>query len=110
MALASLPDWLLVRRFAGASAGHPLSYWRDLVREGVSEGQRNASIASFTGHLLRHGVDADITQELMLAWNRVRCRPPLEDEEVIRTVRSIERTHARGNEGTPPHVHSNDPS
>ena len=110
MALAPLPDWLLVRRFAGASAGHPLSYWRDLVREGVSEGQRNASIASFTGHLLWHGVDADITQELMLAWNRVRCRPPLEDEEVIHTVRSIERTHARGNEGAPPHVHSNDPS
>ena len=25
------------------------------------------SIASFTGHLLSHGVDADITQELMLA-------------------------------------------
>ena len=32
----------------------------------------------------------------------MRCRPPLEDEEVIRTVRSIERTHARGNEGSPP--------
>ena len=49
-------------------------------------------------------------EELMLAWNCVRCRPPLEDEEVIRTVRSIECTHARGNEGSPPHVQSNDPS
>ena len=110
IALAPLPDWLLVRRFGGASPVHPLSYWRNLVREGVSEGKRNASIASFTGHLLSHGVDADITQELMLAWNRVRCRPPLEDEEVIRTVRSIERTHARGNKGSPPHVQSNDPN
>jgi len=32
--------------------------------------------------------------ELMLAWNAVRCRPPLDDEEVIRTVESIARTHA----------------
>jgi hypothetical protein len=77
---------------------YPLSDWRNLVREGVSEGERNATIASFTGHLLWHGVDPDVTMELMLAWNRVRCRPPLEDEEVIRTVRSIERTQTKGND------------
>jgi hypothetical protein len=29
----------------------------------------------------------------MLAWNQTRCHPPLDDEEVIKTVRSIERTH-----------------
>jgi hypothetical protein len=34
-----------------------------------------------------------VVMELMLSWNRVRCRPPLADDEVIRTVRSIERTH-----------------
>jgi len=97
--LAPLPDWLLVPRFGGSSHGHALSYWRNLVREGVSEGRRNATVASFTGHLLWHGVDPDVALELMLAWNRVRCRPPLEDEEVIRTVRSVERTHTRENEG-----------
>jgi hypothetical protein len=96
IALAPLPDWLLVPRLEGTSQGHPLSCWRDLVREGVGEGQRNQTIASFTGHLLWHGVDTDVILELMQAWNRVRCRPPLDDEEVIRTVRSIERTHGRG--------------
>jgi len=96
IALAPLPDWLLVPRFGGTMPGHPLSYWRNLVHEGVSEGERNATIASFTGHLLWHGVDPDVALELMLAWNRMRCRPPLDDEEVIRTVRSIERTHAKG--------------
>lgn len=99
IALAPLPDWLLVPRFGGSSQGHSLSYWRKLVREGVSEGRRNATVASFTGHLLWHGVDPDVALELMLAWNRVRCRPPLEDEEVIRTVRSVERTHTKGNDG-----------
>jgi hypothetical protein len=99
IALAPLLDWLLVPRFGGSSQGHSLSYWRKLVREGVSEGQRNATVASFTGHLLWHGVDPDVALELMLAWNRMRCRPPLEDEEVIRTVRSVERTHTKGNDG-----------
>lgn len=99
IALAPLPIWLLVSRFGGdEQLGHPLAYWRALVSQGVAEGRRNSTIASFTGHLLWHGVDPDVVMELMLAWNHTRCSPPLEDEEVIRTVRSIERTHARGGE------------
>ena len=82
-----------VVRHGGGGVGHPLAYWRSLVKEGVAEGRRNATIASFTGHLLWHEVDPDVVMELMLAWNQMRCRPPLDDEEVIRTVRSIERTH-----------------
>ena len=72
-----------------------MTYWRSLVREGVAEGQRNTTIASFAGHLLWQNVDPDVVMELMLAWNRVRCRPPLDDEEAIKTVRSIERTHGQ---------------
>lgn len=94
--LAPLPVWLEEPRFGGDErAGHPLAYWRGLVREGVEEGRRNQTLASFTGHLLWHGVDPDVVLELMLAWNRVRCRPPLDDKEVIAVVRSIERTHRR---------------
>lgn len=93
--LAPLPVWLLVPRFTGdGRVGHALAYWRALVKEGVSEGERNTTIASFTGHLLWHEVDPDVVMELMLAWNRTRCHPPLDDDEVIRTVRSIERTHS----------------
>lgn len=94
--LAPLPGWIEQSRFQGEPPrGHALAYWQSLVRRGVEEGQRNTTIASFTGHLLWHGVDPDVAMELMLAWNRVRCSPPLEDEEVIRTVRSIERTHSK---------------
>ena len=93
--LAALPVWLEQSRFPGeGSKGHPVTYWRELVRDGVLEGQRNATVASFAGHLLWHGVDPDVVMELMLAWNRIRCNPPLPDEEVIETVRSIERTHS----------------
>ena len=95
-ALAPMPDWLL-REATGSQQrfGHTLQYWRNLVREGVPEGERNNTIASLTGHLLWHGVDPDVIQELLLCWNRVRCQPPLPDEEVVHTVDSITRLHER---------------
>jgi len=94
--LAPLPVWLEQPRFGGGDPeGHPSAYWRALAQEGVREGQRNTTVASFAGHLLWHGVDPDVAMELLLSWNRVRCKPPLDDDEVIQTVRSIVRTHRR---------------
>lgn len=96
VAIAEAPSWVLEPRFGGDDRScHPLTYWRELVHKGVTEGRRNATLASFTGHLLWHGVDPDVIMELMLSWNQTRCRPPLSDDEVIRTVHSIERTHRR---------------
>ncbi len=95
VALAGMPDWLLQRAVGEPAAGHGFGYWRMLVGEGVGEGRRNSTIASLTGHLLWHGVDADVARELLLAWNRLRCRPPLPDDEVARVVASIARLHAR---------------
>jgi hypothetical protein len=94
MELAALPAWLL--RFvhsSGSRAGHPLSHWRQLTREGVDEGSRNSTLASLAGHLLRQGVDPKVALELLLAWNRVRCRPPLADDEVAQVVDSIAQLH-----------------
>ncbi len=97
--VAQLPDWFLEAMRASGQGGHGLKHWRRLVREGVAEGERNSVLASFTGHLLWHGVDPEIAQDLLLAWNQVRCRPPLPDEEVARVVQSIARLHAaRGTE------------
>jgi len=95
--LASMPMWLieLASRGRPAGRGHPLAYWRDLTRRGVSSGERNNTIASLTGHLLWHGVDPAIILDLLLCWNAARCRPPLSEDEVARTVESIVRTHER---------------
>ncbi|MBS1213170.1 MAG: Bifunctional primase/polymerase [Proteobacteria bacterium] len=92
--LAPMPSWLLQRATDRPERiGHPLAYWRRLVAEGISEGERNNTIASMTGHLLWHGVDPDVALELLLCWNRLRCRPPLSDEEVVRILDSITRLH-----------------
>ncbi len=93
IALAQLPGWFLRR--LDRRRGHSAAFWRELVGEGVTEGSRNATIASLTGHLLWHGLDSEVITELLLCWNRVRCRPPLSDAEVIRTVASICRSHRR---------------
>jgi hypothetical protein len=97
-ALAALPPWILAPpgREEREARGHTLTHWRALVHQGVDAGARNATLASLAGHLLWHQVDPDVVAELLHAWNRVRCRPPLADEEVLRCVQSIVQTHARG--------------
>lgn len=91
MSPSPLPRWLIGA--AGIRAGRTLADWRRLVREEVPQGQRNFTIVSLTGHLLWHGVDPAVTLELLLAWNRMRCRPPLEDAEVAQVVENIIRVH-----------------
>jgi len=92
IALAAPPRWLL-RATGALRRGRALADWRRLLQEGVAQGQRNSTIASLVGHLLWHGVDAAVAFELLLAWNRMRCRPPLDDGEVAQVVQNIVRLH-----------------
>jgi hypothetical protein len=101
VALAALPRWILLPS-GGVRARRTLSDWRRLVHDGVPEGQRNSSIASLAGHLLWHQVDPEVVLELLLAWNRMRCRPPLEDAEVAQVVANIVRLHFDGSDGGAP--------
>lgn len=93
--LAELPKWL-DRLLAEPSNGRAraASDWRDLARNGATEGARNNLTARLAGHLLARGVDPSVALELTLAWNRTRNRPPLSDDEVTRTVDSIARKEA----------------
>lgn len=91
IALAALPQWIFLS--SGGRARRTLLDWRHLVHDGVPEGQRNSSIASLAGHLLWHQIDPEVVLELLLAWNRLRCRPPLEDAEVAQIVSNIVRLH-----------------
>lgn len=93
VALAPLPVHFGGAGVASRPVGHPRGHWRRLVREGIGEGARNNTVASLTGHLLQRGVDVEVVTELMLAWNRSHCRPPLHDTEVLRVVESIARLH-----------------
>ncbi len=90
------PSWLLdrIRPAAGPVVAHPPDFWRTLVCDGVDEGGRNHAVARLAGYLLRR-VDPFVALELVLAWNARKCRPPLPDDEVVRTCDSIARIEAR---------------
>jgi hypothetical protein len=90
--VAPMPGWLLVATRSRSDIrgdAAPAASWRALVRDGVGEGARNATIARLTGHLLRRYIDPEVTLELLQVWNAVRCRPPLDDREVEAIVDRI---------------------
>ncbi len=102
--LAPMPAWLLdkITIRDGTSLKLSTSGWQTLVENGVSEGQRNATIARLSGHLLRRFVDPHVALVLLQSWNRTHLKPPLPDDEVTRTVNSVagielaRRAHANG--------------
>jgi hypothetical protein len=91
--VADAPQWLLDKL-----VDHPSQKLRsdpgELVTDAV-EGQRNDRIARLAGHLLRHRVHIQMTASLMLAWNAQHCIPPLDDDEVLRTIDSISKCEGR---------------
>ncbi|MFC3205624.1 bifunctional DNA primase/polymerase [Aquamicrobium soli] len=91
--LSDLPSWLSellgtpARRKDGAKA-RPRD-WRAHVVRRYAEGARNDAIVRLAGHLLRARVDPRVCLSLLASWNKEHCAPPLDDEEVVVTVRSI---------------------
>lgn len=67
------------------------SYWRDIAF-GVSEGERNQSLASISGYLLRRYVDENLVYGLVTAWAQT-CNPPINQGEVNKTFKSILKKH-----------------
>ena len=98
---AAMPAWLVqaLAQTSGSGSAQDPSVWRRLAAEGVSEGGRNIAVARLGGHLMRRWVDAEVTHELLQAWNEARCRPPLTPEEVTKIVGSIARKELQRREG-----------
>lgn len=63
------------------------SYWREIAF-GVGKGERNKTLASLIGYLLRRYVDANLVYGLVSAW-AMTCSPPIEQSEVNKTFKSI---------------------
>lgn len=88
--LAPMPPWLVTAlQQPRLKAPVAAQDWQQLVRQGVTEGNRNNAAAKLAGHLLRRYVDPMVTLELVLAWNMTRCAPPLTPSEIKTIVCSI---------------------
>lgn len=87
--MALLPTWLLglIVQKAVRSKGVPAAR----IDERISEGSRNATLASFAGTMRRRGMSQSAILAALLEENAQRCDPPLEEEEVQGIVKSIAR-------------------
>jgi len=100
--IASAPDWLYDLVGQRRQARPAIASRADVTRgvasyEGVAEGQRNVTAASFAGSLLARGVTPEETLVALRAWNQGN-QPPLPESEIEAVVKSIaarEASHPR---------------
>jgi archaellum biogenesis ATPase FlaH len=95
--LADLPEIILTQRTEHKT---PL---RDLYK-GVHKGNRNDALARLTGSLVNDELPYNECLEFALSWNQ-RNNPPLPEQEVERTVKSIYEKHIRELSNCPPTIY-----
>ncbi len=86
VALADVPAWLL-KKMAPAQALRTSSP----LPKTISEGTRNSWMASAAGAMRRKGFGEGAIFAALRTENQERCRPPLDDRELARIAKSIER-------------------
>ncbi|MEM3415507.1 MAG: phage/plasmid primase, P4 family [Thermoproteota archaeon] len=84
--LPELPEWILETKKEEQQERDP--NWVEELLKGVEEGQRNDSLARLSGHYFGKGLTFEETKLILLDWNK-RNKPPLPEEEVLRTIESI---------------------
>ncbi|MHB2025092.1 MAG: phage/plasmid primase, P4 family [Elusimicrobiota bacterium] len=85
--IAALPEAILarLRNSIGKSPKTKVSP----VAEAISEGARNATLASLAGTLRRRGMEREEIEVALKAVNGRRCNPPLPEDEVAKVAASI---------------------
>lgn len=84
---AVMPGWLeeiATGNKSGGGASRPLP-------EKITEGGRNDMLTSAAGVMRRKNFSFEATKAALLIENRLRCDPPLDDDEVVRIVKSVDR-------------------
>jgi len=104
--LAKTPVWLLelintppastVVELSPEDLLPPEEKWAtDLLKDGVSAGERNDTCAKLAGRYLGLGMSEDEVMDLLLPWNALKNNPPLPEKEVRKAVRSIAKKEGR---------------
>jgi hypothetical protein len=61
-----------------------------VMPERLAEGERNSGVLAHVGHLRGSGVTEDLIAEQAKDFNTARCKPPLDDDEVVNIVSRYE--------------------
>lgn len=94
---ADMPAWLL-KLLATPQAQAPggtkeETDWAKVLLQGALDGERNNTATRLAGRLCRKGLSAPEVAAICIIWNQ-RNKPPLPDDEVLRTVESIAKAEA----------------
>ena len=84
--LALIPPWLLALVRGPAPT---LTEVGDAPVVAVREGRRNSALASLAGTMRRRGMAEPAIRAALLVENRLRCTPPLGEDEVAKIASSI---------------------
>ncbi len=88
--VAPLPAWLL----ATATGSRPASAQPSELPPIIPEGTRNDTLFGLAREFRRSGIAEERILEFLRFVNATRCRPPLDDHEVVKLFRSACRYHA----------------
>lgn len=76
----------------GSSMMDLRQYGKDPIGEPTNEGSRNNELARFAGLCYQQGYSLEETLDRAMQWNQ-HNKPPLPDQEILRTVESVSNTH-----------------
>ena len=82
------------KHYSGTSPFANTSNWYDDLLSGVHEGSRSISAARLAGRYFGLGLSPTETWTLMFEWN-LHNTPPLNENELLRTVKAIRRKYER---------------
>jgi len=84
--LADLPEWIIE-----ALERHETEQPARITGDEIPQGDRNGALTRMAGALRRFGATEEGILAALQAENRLRCRPPLSDREVLVIARSVAR-------------------
>jgi len=87
--LAEVPEWLL------ATKPEHKATFAELAFKQVDKGCRNDSLTRLAGKVISQGSSMEEAISSCLNWNSANCNPPLDSQEVTKTVKSIFTAHTR---------------
>jgi len=95
-----VPEWLLdlwPRAQAHQNGNGPrreAGWLAEILAKGIPDGERDTRLTSIYGYLLRRH-PAPEAEALLLSINESGCQPPLEEDQVIKIIASIDKAEVQ---------------
>ena len=73
----------------------PQPEYTGILKNGAMEGMRNHTTTKLAGHLFARGISEAEVWEMLKLWNMSKNNPPLDENELRRTFKSVKKLEAK---------------